>query len=371
MSGKLVLAVCGALVAAGLGLAPHHRPAVSRRDIPDKHAAYHTIHLWKNSVSVPSGWKLIGRGQSMGTTSWTIGGMSGQLNITATPLTPHNAMQLLPIQPSGGGQITRGQSPYSQISTQYSGDQVTDQITGANGTQYVFTLNMFDTTVNSREARHIRSGWRHEPVITVTQAVKRLIQLRRLPNSYPPSLLSLIKARDEWLLVAGEPATAQESYFLFRSVDGGSSWTLERYTIWNGCANPESPQCLFIGAAGPVAMKFWSGRDGIIANGFFAGESLDFIRTTNGGMTWEAVPGIKLPGPAEKVSMSGTSDALTVTIWFYNRPTWVERSTDGGVHWMLVRTIASQSRRPILPDAAQTNAAVHTVPSTPVPGMDL
>lgn len=285
------------------------------------------------SVAVPKPWKLSGRRVSSGTTTWTITGPNGELQLTSAPLARGNPDPLLPLQPGDGGVIPTGQSPYLERSTDYSGYEFTEQFIAANGTQCSLTLDMYDRSARSPVAQQIIRSWHHLPVLTPTEAVTKMEHLR---NWYDASIgydLSYGNSRDGWLLAAAQPGTAQQSYYLFHTVNDGTSWQLERYTVWAGCASAtQPPVCAFLRSAGETAMRFWNGADGVIALADFAAPDVGIYRTIDGGTTWSEKT-LVLPQQAENVILRQAGTALVLTVMFYGRRPQRWKSTNGGVSW--------------------------------------
>ncbi len=319
------------VVSVGGAISPGTAPARASST-----SARHTIHVWQMSVAVPAQWQLTGRSASSGTTTWTISGPEGELQLTSTPLARSNPDQLLPLQPGDGGVIPAGQSPYMERSTGYSGYEYQEQFIAVNGTQCSLTLDMYYRTVRSPVAQRIIRSWHHLPVLTPTKAA---IKIQHLRNWYDASIgydLSYGNNRDGWLLTAGQPGTAQQSYYLFHTVNGGLSWQLQRYTVWAGCASAtQPPVCAFLRSAGETSMWFWNGSDGIIALADYAGAGVQIYRTIDGGKTWSDKM-LGLPQPAENVVLRQAGTALILTVMVYGRRPQRWKSTNGGVSWAMI-----------------------------------
>lgn len=296
----------------------------------------HTIHVWQMSVVVPTQWQLSGRRVSSGTTTWTIMGPNGEVQLTSTPLARSNPDQLLPLQPGDEGVIPTGQSPYMERSTGYSGYEYTEQFIAANGTQCSLTLDMYNRSTRSPVARQIIRSWHHLPVLTTTEAATKL---EHLHNWYDAAIgydLSYANRRDGWLLAAGQPATAQQSYYLFHTMNGGKSWQLERYTVWAGCVSAAVPPvCAFLRSAGETSMRFWNETDGIIALADYVGAGVQIYRTIDGGKAWSDKM-LRLPQQAENVVLRQAGTALILTVTFYGRRPQRWKSMNGGVSWAVI-----------------------------------
>jgi hypothetical protein len=301
------------------------------------------------SVSVPRSWRLTGRGHNYGQVEWVIEGANGQLDITSTPLTGANGDQLLPLQPSSGGLIPRDYSPYRAFSSTYAGHQVTEDLVSSDGTSYQFTLNLFNAPIHSALGQHILTSWSHPPLLSVTAAVHKLIHMQDAHHeSTTAFIISAPTPRDMWLLAAGQPATAQEPFYLFRTTNQGRTWGLERYTQWQ-CSPITSSACNFIGSAGPAAMRFWNSQSGIIASGSSFADGVGTTVSHDGGRTWTTWGRISLANPPQRIVLLGKGSHLTMKITVLGQGVVVEKTDDGGEHWQQVRIIpvkktASQSR---------------------------
>ena len=231
-----------ALMAASTFHAVLVKPAVASIVQPQTHE----IHLWHMSVTVPVGWKLTERSVSFGKTTWTIQGPSGSATITSLPLNPgSNSWQLLPIQPGNGGAIPAHASPYMSRSIAYSGHQETVSLLTDDGTGDTLTVNLDNHVANSSAMQRILTRWTHPPVMTVTEAVTKIEHLRNWYGIGGYSL-SFPTAERGWLLAAGPPATAQDSWYLFHTTTGGRAWHLDVTPYGRGAnRQPTPPSVIF------------------------------------------------------------------------------------------------------------------------------
>ncbi|PSR20222.1 MAG: hypothetical protein C7B45_15940 [Sulfobacillus acidophilus] len=298
----------------------------------------HKIRLWHMSLTVPVGWKLTSRSVSLGETTWTIEGSFGSATITSLPLSPKsNVWQLLPIQPGNDAAIPTHASPYLARTVASAGHQETVWLLTAHGTADSLTVNLNNPTAHPALMHQILSGWKHPPLMTVTKAVTKMEHLKHW-YAIGNYVLSFPTAHSGWLLAAGPPATAQESWYLFHTTTGDRTWQLERYTVWQGCESAtEPPICNFLRSAGEAAMLFWNAQDGVIAQATFPVNFALIYRTTDGGKIWSATS-LKLPTEPQSASLHQTSHHLYLTLTFYRQPTEIWVSNNGGVSWRLVRT---------------------------------
>ncbi len=142
----------------------------------------------------------------------------------------------------------------------------------AAGRFYSVTFNLIPT--QRRLAHAILNSLRIPPPATATQYV-RLLRRRALA---PLILASADHGRDQWLLHGGQGATEMETFYLYRSTDGGRQWHLINNTY-------EQPPC-FPGTAGSPAILFWNAQDGLIAESSFGGHHVDVYRTHDAGQHW-------------------------------------------------------------------------------------
>lgn len=132
---------------------------------------------------------------------------------------------------------------------------------------------------------------------------------------------------DEIVLMAAGPG---ENSRVFRTEDGGSSWSL--------CVINEEPEGFWDGIA------FWDQERGLLVGDSVDGK-LTILRTLDGGCSWQPIPRSAIPDaiPGEYAfAASGTSLAVAgeSTAWIATGGSVarVYRSTDGGDSWIAVET---------------------------------
>lgn len=321
----------GALLLSSAGGETFHHPQLNSR--------YYRLKLWHMSVSVPHGWTLTAATRTNATTTWTVTGTAGTLQLSSTPLQPlGNAEQILPMQPGTGAAIPTGSSPYQTTSLTYHGHQFAEQVLSRNGTLYTLTLDMAPLPIRSPIAQHIIGSWKHAPRISVSEAVHRLQHLQYwYYDQFPDYSQSFANPRDGWILVGAQPAGPQESFYLFQTASGGRTWRLERYTIWQGCLTGSHPmQCNFLHSAGSVSMLFWNARDGAIVQMEFPTQRLAAWMTDNGGRTWQ-VSHIPVYGsrPLAGVRMARRDGRLTLTMLFMGSHARLREAEEHG-RWVVM-----------------------------------
>lgn len=131
-----------------------------------------------------------------------------------------------------------------------------------------------------------------------------------------PAQLDFVNAHLGWLLVNAEPATGSEQKWLYRSENGGKSWT-----------QIASSQAKTLPVGGySSSMTFFNATVGYIslARG-------PLLKTTDGGQHWTAINAVPFDpeafGPLNGLSFTSPATGYTVlggVIW---------RTVDGGTHW--------------------------------------
>lgn len=328
LASLMVLAGCGVSTqvpssASGARSSPAPSTGPTAAGSPSAQSAdeWRTVHAGAMAVTIPSGWtaESPSPSPSSGQTTWVFAGSTGEVQLTASPL-GSNSDQLLPMvfTPPGTG-YHWGPSPYQgQIDLNGS---ITKEVLSASGTLY-------SIDVEGGPTRRLLASWRHPPIASVTQAV-HLMEAA----TYQPSYTTVFaNPTDGWILASGQPGAGQEAFYLFRTVNGGKTWSLERYTSPTGCVS-QSPSCAFIAGDGWTGTAFWSGEDGIIVNASYLVAKAFIIRTTNGGQTWAAQT-ILLPASATGGHLRDQRGVLTLTLDQPggHSPVTLE-STDGGMAW--------------------------------------
>lgn len=150
--------------------------------------------------------------------------------------------------------------------------------------------------------------------------------------------LAFAGANDVWMLLTGNPATAQEVWALLRTTDGGRSWTVAAQTDF------AAPTKFLASATGPSAMSFVSPALGFIVTVDSwppGGWYVDIWRTSDGGARWQ-LNRVKLPSGAANRVRSITAPVFSAT----DRGSFTVRlksgvvqfgTSDGGASWTQVR----------------------------------
>lgn len=291
------------------------------------------LQLGHIRLMLPPGWKRQSpKAGPLGSQSLTATSANGgRLTLHQLALKGSNIYQLLPQlpKPSGLTQNAWNSRPYfTESSTEISGVihfQMTDLT--ASGVEDVVTLQ-----VSSQDASTVAAIQRSlkvpEPA-TIKDAVHLL-----LTKSQPGVGLPLASAQAGqgrgWLLAGGPPATAQEGWFLFHTQNGGKTWSIEAETTWS------APFKTFPDTVGTPAMRFWNAKDGLIAMPSYASAGLFVYRTTDGGTSWTesqlATPGQPNNGKAPQITLNADG-RMTLNATLYSGKTVQFTSTNGGATW--------------------------------------
>ncbi len=252
--------------------------------------------------------------------------------VTIHRLTPvaGDAFILLPQlpKPQGLTHNTNNRSPYFTESQQTISGVINGSFSEltSTGTEYMVTIEV-PSNPPHRVGTLLQSIQAPAPA-TVTEAVHLLAEKSRATTGIP--LVSAQSGTNRWMLAGGQPATAQEGWFLFRSRTNGSHWSLIGNTSWS--ANGPT----FPNTVGSPAMLFWNSQDGIIVQPSYASSAVTVFWTRNGGTSWQKTV-ISLPQSitvfkAPHLSR-GIGGQLTMTVITNTKTTMTFTSRDGGSTW--------------------------------------
>ncbi len=341
----LLLTGCGtSSLPAASETSQSHAPAPSNTSTPPTKASASPV-----TSSVPSNTKSM----TMDAVtlrvpnSWSIGPPSSALapgakQITATSstggkvtihrLTPvgGNTFILLPQLPKPPGLTNNAEnhSPYFTESEQTISqviDATFSELT-ATGTEYMVTVHL--PSSQSQVVENILRSIQAPSPANVTEAVHLLPSQSNSSVAIP--LASAKSGSHRWILAGGQPATAQEGWFLFRSDDHGNHWSLINNTSWS------APGRIFPNTVGSPAMLFWNSRDGVIAQPAYASPALLVYWTRNGGNSWQKTT-VPFPYPANVFKAPtvsrGANGQLTLKVVSNSKKTMIWTSRDGGSTW--------------------------------------
>jgi hypothetical protein len=147
------------------------------------------------------------------------------------------------------------------------------------------------------------------------------VSLEGQPLSSGPSFA--LDANNKWQLCLGGAAAGSSEKFLFRTYDGGATWTLiSRTTLGNPPPEPgvgELPN-----GNGVVQILFLDTTHGWMG---LNSPGVNLFRSQDGGVTWAEVPVIPPGVPVTSISFTDAMHGTVVT----PEGTWT--TSDGGVTW--------------------------------------
>jgi hypothetical protein len=287
------------------------------------------------SLTLPAGWLRPSTTAPQAGTQTVKASSSAGATLTITrqaPSGPH-AQQLLPGLPKPPGLTanTFNRSPYFAETRTTADGVVQFQLWDLTASGHQYYLNLEAPEPDAAAANQIMASLRIPAPATVADAVHLL-----LAHSAPKSGVPMARAQvgpdntDAWLLAGGSPATAQEGWFLFHTVDGGKDWRLEADTTWS------APFKIFPNSVGMPSMRFWNENQGLIAMPSYAASRLIIYRTDDGGATWQSTtiacssqPNI---GKAPTITRSANG-RLTITATLYSGQVVHFSSVNGGATW--------------------------------------
>jgi hypothetical protein len=196
----------------------------------------------------------------------------------------------------------------------------------ATGTEYMVTVHL--PSSQSQVVENILRSIQAPSPANVTEAVHLLPSQSNSSVAIP--LASAKSGSHRWILAGGQPATAQEGWFLFHTQNSGKTWRIEAETPWS------APFKTFPDSVGTPAMLFWNAKDGLIAMPSYASAGLFVYRTTDGGRSWTesqlATPGQPNNGKVPQITRYA-GGRLTLKATLYSGNTVQFTSTNGGATW--------------------------------------
>ncbi len=292
--------------------------------------------------------------------NWTVG---SQIKLQTTLAVGVNGFALLPnLAPtSGPGVVNNPLSQTHYFSEEINGladGKVALQVSelGAEGQYYIFSV----TVPASRKAQLQAAAktLKTPPVATPAQIVQFMQAHVAAVHRGLSYATSQVGSQNQWVLIGGNPATAQEEFALFRTIDGGQQWRLADYTSFVGHND-------FLGTVGIPSLLFWNVNDGIIAESSSFGQTVGILYTTNGGTSWTTanVPQVGEPtGQKAPIITRHGKGTLDVTTTVFPNKTVTVQSTDNGKAWTAVASAGSGTAQPsAISYTGQTRAAIAKV----------
>jgi photosystem II stability/assembly factor-like uncharacterized protein len=140
---------------------------------------------------------------------------------------------------------------------------------------------------------------------------------------------------DLWLLCGSQASAGSQSKELFRSHDGGATWSLAASATGLGTPPPPAGQSNTLPLSGYIAPYSIGHKNLAVASATVAWLypfRSDMVRTTDGGATWTTVPGLNIAGFGSGGPGNVTFISLTEG-WICEYGVGLWRTSDG-VHWV-------------------------------------
>jgi len=260
------------------------------------------VQVLDMKVAIPRSWTAGAPKTSFGTTNISFYGPRATLTLTHTNFQAQNLLPLAGQEPS-----RPEPSPYAVAALTSVDGTVTVNAEAISASAHMFSLTLTVPKSERTTARQILASWHHPRLISTTQAVHRLLNTPdRDPQVYRETFID--HRQYGWLLASGPPATAQQSWFLFATANGGKTWRLCQHTSWYGPSRHDP----FLNSVGIASMKWLSTRVGLIVESSGFVDAIEVWRTKTYGRTWSMTL-LKLPGmssssrvPNIRVEASGT-----------------------------------------------------------------
>ena len=140
--------------------------------------------------------------------------------------------------------------------------------------------------------------------------------------------LSMIHGLDNstaWAV--GYPNAAGQIGGIWKTVDGGATWTRQNTAVFNNAASFAN------------VVHFWNANEGFCQGDPINGE-FELYTTTDGGTTWTAVPGSNIPNPqnANEFGYVRQIEVVGDNVWFTTSTGRMYHSTDKGYNWVVYNT---------------------------------
>lgn len=231
-------------------------------------------------------------------------------------------------KPTGLTSNAENQSPYFTESKQTINGVVYASFSELTATGTEYAVNVQIPVNQTKLVGSILHSIKAPTPATVSQAL-HLLDKSASPSAGIPITTAKFGS-ERWVLAGGAPATAQEGWFLFRSLNNGNHWSLIGHTTWSASA-PTFPN-----SVGNPTMLFWNASDGVIVQPSFASPALLVYWTRNGGQSWQETtvrygqPGNVFTTP--KVTREANGQ-LVITATLNSKATMTFTSQDGGSHW--------------------------------------
>ena len=133
------------------------------------------------------------------------------------------------------------------------------------------------------------------------------------------AMINAISSTTAW--VVGYPTAAGQTGGIWKTINGGSSWTRQNTASYNSSGSFTN------------VVYFWDENYGF-AQGDPIGGEYELYVTSDGGNNWEAVPGQNIPNPGGgEYGYVGQIEVVGDNVWYTTNSTTLYHSTDRGNTW--------------------------------------
>lgn len=141
------------------------------------------------------------------------------------------------------------------------------------------------------------------------------------------SMIHALDANTAWLVAY--PNAGGQTGGIWKTTNGGSNWTRQNTATYNDAASFTN------------VVYFWDANTGFCQGdpiGSGNGE-FELYTTTNGGTTWNLVPGANIPAPlAGEYGYTRQIEVVGNVVWFTTNKGRVYHSTDKGLNWSVYQS---------------------------------
>lgn len=320
-----------------------HGPATFQGLAPLR-PGFKPVNIFSTVVAIPKTWTT----ERITADSITLGGQTGSCSVTNLTPSLSLATRWLPLS-------TSPTAPYKDV-VSVSASTGSGSKTILTQTGQLLELSVHVPPSHQRLGTTILRTWQHPLIATTTQAVTHLEQAQN-------AVLANAGSR-EWVLAAGNAATAQESFYLFQSQNGGKKWTLENASQWNTNAP------VFPNASGQATINFPTTSEGFIAELSAMQPILLIYRTESSGKTWTKqiihLPSSFWPGnKAPVIHFSSPTDGQILAPLSQTNLDALYNTNNGGATWRFVQmetVSACQPSHTIIREALHHDATQIALP---------
>jgi photosystem II stability/assembly factor-like uncharacterized protein len=133
------------------------------------------------------------------------------------------------------------------------------------------------------------------------------------------AMINAVSSTTAW--VVGYPTAAGQTGGIWKTTNGGSSWTRQNTASYNSSGSFTN------------VVHFWDENYGF-AQGDPIGGEYELYVTSDGGNNWEAVPGENIPNPGGgEYGYVGQIEVVGDNVWYTTNSTTLYHSTDRGNNW--------------------------------------